>query len=94
MTAKQDDTTKLITRIILSVCGFACALSVALWRGDSLQAAQETNRRLSRIEDKLDAVKTTQDVEHATFRATESVNSKDIALLKALMQNQTQNHHD
>lgn len=92
MTAKQDDTTKLVTRIILSVCGFACALSVTLWRGDSLQAAAETNRRLSRIEDKLDAVKTTQDVEHATFRTTESINSKDIAYLKALMQ--TQNHHD
>ena len=71
MTVKQDETSKLVQRIIMSVASVACVFILS-----------SANSRLGNIEDKLGGMKSIQDIDGATFRVKFSVNDARIGKLE------------
>ena len=75
MTAKQDDTSKLVMRIILAVCGVAC-----------LFILNSVNNRLGRIEDRVEAIQRIQDIDGTTFRVKFTINDERITKAEGYIQ--------
>ncbi len=71
MTAKQDDTSKLVQRIVMSIASVACVFI--------LNAA---NSRLDSIDSKLQTLKSVQDIDHTSFRVNQAINDGRIRVLE------------
>ena len=76
MTAKQDDTSKLVMRIIISVCGVAL-----MFIGTSV------NQRIGRIEDSLSAIQKAADIDGTTFKVKFTINDARLMDLETRMRN-------
>ena len=76
MTAKQDDTSKLVMRIIISVCGVAL-----MFIGSSV------DRRIGRIEESLATMQKVSDIDGTTFKVKFTINDARLIDLETRMRN-------